>query len=321
MYDSPDMENVRPAPARELEVSSGHAGRRLDKFLRSQLKGVPGGLVFRLLRKGAVRVNGKRAKPDYRIQAGDVIRVPALEIPEQTPVKALPAELLRQIDRSILHEDDSLIVLNKPADLAVHVGTGITGGVIEALRQLRPEEKDLELVHRIDKETSGLLMVARTPDMLRHLQQVMRDDAAVRRGYLALVRGAFPQETTDVRDPLLTTEHGVRVDPQGQPAHTRFRVLRRFGRQATLVRAELITGRKHQIRVHTRHTGHPIAGDRKYGDPGFTREIQRLGGTRMFLHASQLRIPLPSGELLHLTAPTSPVWDRTLQRLDTPARR
>lgn len=315
------MEKARPSPARELEVSTEHAGRRLDKFLRSQLKGVPGGLVFRLLRKGAVRVNGKRAKPDYRIGAGDLLRIPALDLPDAPPAPRLPAELLRRVDEAVIHEDDSLIVLNKPADLAVHVGTGVSGGVIEALRQLRPGEPDLELVHRIDKETSGLLMVARTPSMLRHLQQVMRDGAAVRRHYLALVQGSFPQETTDVRAKLLTTEHGVRADPQGQPAHTRFRVLRRFGRRATLVRAELITGRKHQIRVHTRHTGHPIAGDRRYGDPRFTRSVQRLGGTRMFLHASELRIPLPDGQLLHLTAPTSPGWDRTLEQLGTPARR
>ena len=315
------MNTSRLSPARELEVSVEHAERRLDKFLRSQLKGVPGGLVFRLLRKGAVRVNGKRATPDYRIQAGDVLRLPALEIPDERPAKTLPADLLRQVAQAVVHEDDSLIVLNKPADLAVHVGTGVTGGVIEALRQLRPEEPDLELAHRIDKETSGLLMVARTPSMLRHLQKVMREGVAVDRHYLALVRGHFPDDATDVHTPLLTTDHGVRVDPGGQPAHTRFQVLRRFGQRATLVRAQLITGRKHQIRVHTRHTGHPIAGDRKYGDPDFSRDIRRSGGTRMFLHASRLDIPLPSGRRLHVTAPACSAWDRTLHRLGTPARR
>lgn len=315
------MNNSPHSPARELEVSTEHAERRLDKFLRSQLKGVPAGLVFRLLRKGAVRVNGKRAKPEYRIQAGDLIRLPALELPDERPAKKLPADLLRQVDQAIVHEDDSFIVLNKPADLAVHVGTGVAGGVIEALRQLRPEERDLELVHRIDKETSGLLMVARTPSMLRHLQEVMRDSADVDRRYLALVQGSFPEHTTDVHAPLLTTDHGVRVDPAGQHAHTRFQVLHRFDHRATLVQTRLITGRKHQIRAHTRHAGHPIAGDRKHGDHEFSRKVQRLGGARMFLHASELRIPLPSGESLHLTAPTSPVWDRTLDRLATPARR
>ena len=315
------MNNILSAPSRELEVPAGHAGRRLDKFLRSQLKGVPVGLIFRLLRKGAVRVNGKRVTPDYRLRADDLIRLPALEIPRPHQPKNLPAGLLRQVDQAICHEDDSLIVLNKPADLAVHAGTGVSGGVIEALRQLRPHEPDLELVHRIDKETSGLLMVARTPAMLRHLQEMMRDDTAVERRYLALVRGSFPEHAAEVRAPLLTTDTGVRTGPQGQPARTRFQVLNRFGREATLVRARLITGRKHQIRVHARHTGHPIAGDRKYGDRPFTQSVHRLGGHRMFLHASELRIPLPSGEHLRLTAPTSTTWDRTLHRLSTPARR
>ena len=219
------MNNILSAPSRELEVPAGHAGRRLDKFLRSQLKGVPVGLIFRLLRKGAVRVNGKRVTPDYRLRADDLIRLPALEIPRPHQPRNLPAGLLRQVDQAICHEDDSLIVLNKPADLAVHAGTGVSGGVIEALRQLRPHEPDLELVHRIDKETSGLLMVARTPAMLRHLQEMMRDDSAIERRYLALVRGSFPEHAAEVRAPLLTTDTGVRTGPQGQPARTRFQVL------------------------------------------------------------------------------------------------
>lgn len=320
------MNAYRRSPAHEITVSAEHAERRLDKFLRSRLKGVPAGLVFRLLRKGAVRVDGRRAKPDHRLQAGEIISVPAMDLPPPTDVR-VPEPVKKAVAGAIVHESADLLVLNKPADLAVHAGTGVQAGVIEALRKLRPGE-ELELAHRIDRETSGLLMVAKKPTMLRHLQEALRA-GEVERHYLALVRGAFPEKLTRIDAPLRTTDSGVTVHPDGQDALTHVRVQRRFGTRATVIRAQLITGRKHQIRVHSRHVGHPIAGDSRYGDQRFTAEIARLGGRHMFLHAHSLRIPLPDGELLDVTAPTSPAWDRTLDRLAgdrpgpqrTPARR
>ncbi|WP_211208968.1 RluA family pseudouridine synthase [Corynebacterium halotolerans] len=312
---------MRTLPTRVVEVPAAHEGRRLDKFLRANLKGVPPPLLFRLLRKGRVRVNGRRVEPGYRLHDGDQLELPRMEVIDTKPPARIPAALLRQIEQSILHEDDTLIVLNKPADVAVHVGTGVSGGVIEVLRHLRPDQPDLELAHRLDRETSGLLMIAKTPAMLRHLQQVLRDSSSLDRRYIALVRGAWPTKLTEVRARLRRTERTVLVDGDGQTACTRFSILRRFGNRATLVQARLVTGRKHQIRVHTRHAGHPIAGDQKYGDDSFHRSLRELGGSHMFLHASELRIPLPGGEKLHLTAPTPPSWQRPLDLLTTPGKR
>ncbi len=303
-------------PARVVEVPAAHEGRRLDKYLRAQLKGVPASLLFRLLRKGRLRVNGGRVQPNYRLVAGDRLELPAMEIPDTGPPVKLPGALLRQVERGIIHEDAELIVLNKPAEVAVHVGTGVAGGVIEALRHLRPDQPDLELAHRLDRETSGLLMVAKTPAMLRHLQRVLREEeTALDRRYLALVRGSWPERLTRVDAPLLRTPHGVTVDRGGQGALTRFSIVRRFGSAATLVEAQLVTGRKHQIRVHAEHAGHPIGGDRRHGDEGFNRRLRELGGTHMFLHAARLGIPLPDGEVLDLDTDVPAGWQRTIDGL------
>ena len=303
-------------PARVVEVPAAHEGRRLDKYLRAQLKGVPASLLFRLLRKGRLRVNGARAQPNYRLVAGDRLELPAMEIPATGPPPKLPGALLRQIEQGIVHEDAELIVIDKPADVAVHVGTGVAGGVIEALRHLRPDLPDLELAHRLDRETSGLLMVAKTPAMLRHLQQVLREEGtALDRRYLALVRGSWPERLTRVDAPLLRTPAGVTVADGGQEALTHFSVVRRFGSTATLVEAQLVTGRKHQIRVHAHHAGHPIGGDRRHGDEAFNRRLRELGGTPMFLHAVRLGIPLPDGEVLDLRTDVPAGWRRTIDGL------
>lgn len=302
-------------PARELTIDAEQAGRRLDKYLRAELKGVPAGLLFRLLRKGKLRVNGARTEQNYRLKEGDLLNIPPLHIPDAIPPPPLPTALLDQISRSVVHEDDRLIVINKPADIAVHVGTGVNGGVIEALRQLRPDAPDLELAHRLDRDTSGLLMVTKSPAMLRHLQQILREDGPLGRYYLTLVHGAWPGELREVAAPLLRTERSVIADPNGQDSLTRFSVRRRFGSAATLIQAQLITGRKHQIRVHTGHVGHPIAGDPKYGNQSFNQRLRQLGANHMFLHASQLDIPLPEGGFLKVTAPVPPVWDRAFNTL------
>jgi len=302
-----------------LEIGPEAAGQRIDNFLRTQLKGVPKTLIYRILRKGEVRVNKGRIKPEYKLQAGDLVRVPPLRLAERDEPAPLAQGLLERLEAAIVHEDKALILLNKPAGIAVHGGSGLSHGVIEALRQLRPEARDLELVHRLDRDTSGLLMIAKKRSMLRHLHEALRGDGVDKR-YLALVRGFWPSARKQVSAPLQKNtlrsgERMVEVDEEGREALTLFRVLRRFGDFATLVEAKPVTGRTHQIRVHARHAGHPIAGDAKYGDEEFTREIRALGGKRLFLHAYSLVVPLPEGGELRLEAPVDEMWAQTLERL------
>jgi len=312
-----------PAPASAavqfLEVEPELAGQRIDNFLRTRLKGVPKTLIYRILRKGEVRVNKGRIKPDYKLQAGDVVRVPPLRMSEPDEPAPLAQGLLERLETAIVYEDKALIVLNKPAGIAVHGGSGLSFGVIEAFRQLRPDAKELELVHRLDRDTSGLLMIAKKRSMLRHLHQALRGDGVDKR-YLALVRGAWPTSKKQVSAPLLKNtlrsgERMVEVSDEGKEALTLFRVLRRFGEFATLVEASPVTGRTHQIRVHAKHAGHSIAGDPKYGDEAFSREIRELGGKRLFLHAHSLRLSLPDGAELRLEAPVDELWTATLERL------
>ena len=302
-----------------LEVSPELAGQRIDNFLRTQLRGVPKTLIYRILRKGEVRVNKGRIKPEYKLQAGDLVRVPPLRLAERDEPEPLAQGLLERLEAAIVYEDKALIVLNKPAGIAVHGGSGLNYGVIEAFRQLRPDAKELELVHRLDRDTSGLLMVAKKRSMLRHLHQALRGDGVDKR-YMALVRGRWETSKKQVSAPLLKNtlrsgERMVEVTEDGKEALTLFRVLRRFGEFATLVEARPITGRTHQIRVHARHAGHSIAGDSKYGDEEFTREIRELGGKRLFLHAYALKVPLPDGGELSLEASVDEIWARTLERL------
>ncbi|MBE7928669.1 MULTISPECIES: 23S rRNA pseudouridine(955/2504/2580) synthase RluC [Pseudomonadaceae] len=302
-----------------LEVSPELAGQRIDNFLRTQLKGVPKTLIYRILRKGEVRVNKGRIKPEYKLQAGDVVRVPPLRMAERDEDVPLAQGLLDRLEAAIVYEDNALIVLNKPSGIAVHGGSGLSFGVIEALRQLRPDARELELVHRLDRDTSGLLMIAKKRSMLRHLHQALRGDGVDKR-YMALVRGRWETGTKQVNAPLLKNtlrsgERMVEVTDEGKEALTLFRVLRRFGDFATLVEARPITGRTHQIRVHARHAGHAIAGDNKYGDEEFSGLIRELGGKRLFLHACALRVSLPDGGELSLEAPVDETWARTLERL------
>ncbi len=302
-----------------LEVSPEFAGQRIDNFLRNQLKGVPKTLIYRILRKGEVRVNKGRIKPEYKLQAGDLVRVPPLRLAERDEPAPLAQGLLERLEAAIVYEDKALIVLNKPAGIAVHGGSGLSYGVIEALRQLRSDTKELELVHRLDRDTSGLLMVAKKRSMLRHLHQELRGDGVDKR-YMALVRGRWETGKKQVSAPLLKNtlrsgERMVEVTDEGKEALTLFRVLRRFGDFATLVEARPVTGRTHQIRVHARHAGHAIAGDSKYGDEDFSREIRELGGKRLFLHAYGLKVPLPDGGELNLEAPVDEVWSQTLGKL------
>lgn len=302
-------------PAGKITVDGEHAGRRLDKFLRSQLKGVPAGLLFRLLRQGSLRVNGRKSKQDYRIQDGDVIDVPALQMDDASaPARRLPSTLIEQMRNVILYEDQHLLIVNKPAGVAVHKGTDVPGGVIEALRQLRPELPELELIHRLDRDTSGVLALAKTPSMLRYLHDLLRDrEDEIERHYLAIVAGSWPSETTALHAPLQRREARVVVDTAGQRAETHVSVRRRVGNRATILNVRLLTGRKHQIRVHLQHAGHSIAGDDRYGDQHFNNRVERLGGPGLYLHAAKMVIPMPDGPDRVVTAPMPKRWEQLLK--------
>ncbi|SQF97587.1 pseudouridine synthase RluD [Paucimonas lemoignei] len=312
-----------PTPGVQLvEVAPEYAGQRIDNYLVTFLKGVPKTLIYRILRKGEVRVNKGRIKPEYKLQAGDIIRVPPVRVPERDAPVPVAQGLLQRLEAAIVYEDKALIVLNKPAGIAVHGGSGLNFGVIEAFRQMRPDAKELELVHRLDRDTSGLLMIAKKRSMLRHLHEALRGDGVDKR-YMALVRGHWDTSQKRINAPLLKSnlrsgERMVEVNDEGKEALTLFKVLRRFSDFATLVEAKPVTGRTHQIRVHTLHAGHAIAGDTKYGDEDFSREIRDLGGKRLFLHAYMLTVPMQDGSELKLQAPVDEMWAKTVERLSAP---
>ncbi|SER71152.1 ribosomal large subunit pseudouridine synthase C [Halopseudomonas bauzanensis] len=325
MYHAPmkiDQPVISAAVQTDL-ISEDQAGQRIDNYLLTRLKGAPRTLIYRILRKGEVRVNKGRIKPEYRLRAGDSIRIPPVRLPQPDEPALVGQGILNALESNILYEDKGLIVVNKPAGLAVHGGSGLDFGVIEAMRQLRPELQQLELVHRLDRDTSGCLMIAKKRSMLRHLHAELRGDGpgkGVTKCYLALVRGRWPSTVKKVHAPLLKNnlrsgERMVEVNPEGKESLTEFRVIQRFGDFATLVEARPITGRTHQIRVHARHAGHPIAGDPKYGDDDFSRIIREKGGKRLFLHAVSLSAELPEGGRLEVSAEPGTVWDRTLSRL------
>jgi 23S rRNA pseudouridine955/2504/2580 synthase len=288
----------KTSSVRQLRVEPGYDGQRIDNFLLNVLKGVPRSYVYRILRKGEVRVNKGRIKASYRLKVGDMVRVPPVRVAERT--QARPADwVLEQLSNAVLYEDKRLIVLNKPSGIAVHGGSGLNYGVIEALRVLRPDEHQLELVHRLDRDTSGCLILAKRRSALRRLHELLRTNGVDKR-YLALVEGEWSSDRADVKVPLLKNtlkggERIVRVDPEGKAARTKFRVRERFPGY-TLVEAKLLTGRTHQIRVHLSHLGTPILGDEKYGDAEANRRIRKMGLKRLFLHAESLRFRMPDDE-------------------------
>ena len=319
-----NADSPMPSTVQTDLISEDQAGQRIDNYLLTRLKGAPRTLIYRILRKGEVRVNKGRIKPEYRLRAGDLIRIPPVRLPEADAPVLVGQGILSALEQGILYQSKGLLVVNKPAGLAVHGGSGLNFGVIEALRQLFPGEADqLELVHRLDRDTSGCLMIARKRSMLRHLHAALRGDGpgnGVDKRYLALVRGRWPSQVRKVHAPLAKNnlrsgERMVEVSPEGKESLTEFRVVQRFGDVATLVEARPITGRTHQIRVHARHAGHPIAGDPKYGDDGFSAVIREMGGKRLFLHAISLDVVLPDGERLQVQAEPGEMWERTLRRL------
>ncbi|MDC9614169.1 23S rRNA pseudouridine(955/2504/2580) synthase RluC [Xenorhabdus khoisanae] len=291
-----------------VTIDDDEAGQRIDNFLLARLKGVPKSMIYRILRKGEVRVNKGRIKPEYKLTAGDIIRIPPVRVAEkqETPVSA-KLDKVAALAECILYEDDHILVINKPSGTAVHGGSGLSFGVIEGLRALRPEARFLELVHRLDRDTSGILLIAKKRSALRALHEQLRLKQ-MQKDYLALVRGQWQSHCKVVEVPLLKNilqsgERVVKVSSEGKPSETRFKVEERYA-FATLVRASPVTGRTHQIRVHTLHAGHPIAFDDRYGDRRFDAQLAETGLNRLFLHASSLRFTHPStGETLRFEAP------------------
>ena len=293
-------------------------GQRIDNFLMAHVKGVPRSHIYRVLRRGEVRVNKGRVKPSYRLRAGDLVRIPPLRVIEPRPAGQAPASQLRELASAVLFEDERLLAIDKPSGLAVHGGSGLSFGLIEAMRQLRPG-MELELVHRLDRDTSGCLLLAKRRSALRELHQLIRENKVEKR-YLALLVGQLPgrEITADAplrKNTLRSGERVVLVDSaEGKPARTRFRRLRSFG-DLTLVEARLITGRTHQIRVHAAHLGAPLAGDEKYGDAQVNRTLRATGLKRLFLHASVLRFqPQYRNTPLTIEAPLPAELEAVLQR-------
>ncbi|CUX97218.1 23S rRNA pseudouridine(955/2504/2580) synthase RluC [Candidatus Hoaglandella endobia] len=291
-------------------ISEDETGQRIDNFLRTQLKGVPKSMIYRMIRKGEVRVNKKRIKPKYKLQNKDAVRIPPLRQGDTTSASFYTGfnKQVAALSDAVLYEDDHLLVLNKPAEMAVHGGSGLSFGVIEGLRALRPDASFLELVHRLDKDTSGALLVAKKRSVLCALHEQLREKK-VQKNYLALVHGRWKSSIKVVSVPLIknifsSSERIVRTGSRGKPSETHFKVEERFTKLATLVRASPVTGRTHQIRVHTQYAGHPIAFDNRYGDSAFNQQLKTCGLHRLFLHAAALTFKHPaSGETLHIEAP------------------
>lgn len=313
---------------RWVTIDEEYAGQRIDNFLLTQLKGLPRSRIYSMVRKGEVRVNKGRIKVNYRIAAGDTIRIPPVRVAERTePV--VPSRLIDELEASILYEDDRLLVLNKPSGVAVHGGSGLSWGVIEALRASKVKRHYLELVHRIDRDTSGCLMLAKRRSALRTLHGQLRapnDNGAgvnsgVKKRYLALVKGSWPKKDKRITYPLRKNtlksgERVVRVTEDGKEAISLFETRKCFAK-ATLVQVDVITGRTHQIRVHAAHHGFPLACDDKYGDAEFDAELKKMGLKRLFLHASELDLVHPyTNEKLKIRAPLPKMLDQLLERLD-----
>ncbi|QJD30137.1 23S rRNA pseudouridine(955/2504/2580) synthase RluC [Methylococcus geothermalis] len=296
-----------PNQPRLIEVDAEAAGQRIDNFLFSRLKGVPKSHVYRILRTGQVRINGGRSKAQQRLSTGDVVRVPPVRVAVASEPER-PAPWLRErLENRVLYEDEDILVVNKPPGMAVHGGSGLSFGVIEGLRAVREGARFLELVHRLDRDTSGCLLIAKRRSMLRQLHEQFRGDG-VEKTYLALLSGVWTRQRQVVDAPLLKNvlqsgERMVKIAAEGKAAVTVFRRLELLS-GATLVEARPVTGRTHQIRVHARSLGHPLAGDERYGDAGLNQAFRQRGLKRLFLHAATLGFTHPrSGREVRIEAP------------------
>jgi len=304
---------------RKVVVDEDTAGQRVDNFLMAQIRDLPRSIVYRLIRKGEVRVNKGRVKPDTRLKVGDEVRIPPVTRKEK-PAQVVPGMRVQGVmEQAIIFENEQMLVVNKPSGIAVHGGSGLDFGLIEVLRAARPHAKFLELVHRLDRDTSGLIMVAKKRSALRFLQDELRHKR-IRKHYHALVSGQWSHDVGRVKEPLLrfelkSGERRVRVDPAGKESLTLFRCLKSFGGYS-LVEASPVTGRTHQIRVHSVWAGHPIAGDDKYMDDVSLKAFRAVGGERLMLHARALEFTLPStGEQMALEAPYDEAFEKVISKL------
>ncbi len=318
------MAEVSKNSVTQAIVSEDDHGQRIDNFLLKVCKGVPKSHVYRIVRSGEIRVNSKRVDASYRLQKGDILRIPPIRIAHRAADVIAGAEFNAELP--VVYEDDALLVVDKPAGIAVHGGSGVSFGVIEALRRQRPHARFLELAHRLDRETSGILLIGKKRSALTALHDMFREGTAgggartTDKRYLVLVSGRWMDQLRHVKLPLHkylleSGERRVRVAEEGKASHTVFRLLGRWQR-FSLLEAELRTGRTHQIRVHLAHLGYPIAGDEKYGDFALNRELQKMGLKRMFLHAWKIRFSHPlSGDELQLEAPLPPALENFVRQM------
>jgi len=305
----------------QVTISDAQAGQRIDNFLVKHLKGVPKSHIYRLLRSGQVRVNSGRKKAHYKLQSGDTLRLPPVRISESQD-NPVPEAVINLLKESVIFENDDIIAINKPSGIAVHKGSGLNFGVIEAFRQIDPEQP-LELVHRLDRETSGCLLLAKNRQILALLHELLRHEKTVHieKNYLALLDGSWSHGTktidTGISKVKRSGEHMMQADDLGDRAISHFEPLEIFdsgiSRPCSLVKVTIETGRTHQIRVHAQHSGHAILGDSKYGDKGANRYFRELGLKRLFLHAQQLYLPL--ADPIKITAPLSDELESFLQQL------
>lgn len=299
-----------------VRVDSDRAGQRLDNFLSARLKGVPKSAVYRMIRTGQVRINGGRCKPASRLEAGDEVRVPPARTRE-TEEYVVSESVCRQIEEALVFEDRDMLVLNKPSGMAVHSGSGLPWGLIDAVRQIRPGQF-IELVHRLDRETSGCLVLACSGAALSHLSTQFRDGHVDKR-YLCLLNGLLPEPAVEVDMPLRKIESGadsrVEVCADGKPALTRFQLLQAY-RDCCYAEVRLFTGRTHQIRAHARHIGLPLAGDERYAGKESAKKWKKRGLGRIFLHAHRMELETPSGKRLSLDAPLPAALRKVLDGLE-----
>ena len=298
-----------------VEVSQDRDGQRLDNFLAARLKGLPRSLIYRIIRTGQVRVNGGRAKPATRLETGDVVRIPPASVRENKSGDIPPA-VLQLLNRSICYEGHGVMVIDKPAGMAVHGGSGLSWGVVDVVRKMRPG-MNVDLVHRLDRETSGCLLLALDGDALRELNTQIQNNQIEKR-YLCLLDGQLKHDLVEVNEPIGKFERSgqrfMRVDPDGKPAHTTFRLLQNYG-SCSFAEAQLHTGRTHQIRVHAAHLGMPLVGDKRYSPATRQKFWKAQGVKRMFLHAHQVRFYTRDGEEQLVSAPLSQELSAILEGL------
>ncbi len=299
-------------------IDAPYQQQRLDNYLLRELKGVPKGLLYRLLRTGAIRINGKRVKVEYRLQDGDRLYVPKIRMAKPQTLDVISDALRDYLQQAVLFEDTEVLIVNKPSGLAVHRGTGVQSGLIEALRTLRPQEKQLALAHRIDRDTSGCVLIAKNRAVLKQCHELWRTKQ-VCKTYHVLVSGKWPKEVSQIDAPLykherVSGERHVQVNSKGQTACTSFYVLRRF-KDATLLAAFPQTGRMHQIRVHCQHAGHAIIGDNRYNDKLSNRYYAKhYSIKRLFLHAQKIVLRL-NKQWIRAEAPYDMRWQKAMDRL------